>query len=108
MSKYSYKIKKFLDESCDNFDFLSNFNNISFHNNSINNIFNCITLSVNKKHTYVVLSADTIHALHSKNQYPLSYILFSSIKKDMNISINNDMDFKDFNTFIDWHRKNIH
>jgi hypothetical protein len=105
MSKYSYKIKKFLDESDNNHFLLPNFNNISLRNNSIRNIFISITASVNKTHTHIVLKAYTLSSLHSDSQYPLSYILFNNVQQSTNTKDN--MNFKDFNTFIEWHRRNI-
>ena len=103
--KYTKKIKSFLfnRESSIMLD------SISYNNNAIKKIYESAKQAVTKKHDIKVIESSLLKPVHDKDQYPLSYIFFKSLKE---LNFIDDIlpltpNISDFRTFVNWHRENI-
>lgn len=103
--KYTNKIKSFL-KIIDNNPIKLSINKYDI----IDKIHKSAKYSIEKKHDIQFIEKQYINPIHHKNDYPLLYIFFRTLKEHnlMDQIYPDTPDITEFRIFVDWYRENIH
>jgi hypothetical protein len=117
MTKYSNKIKNYLDNIKPTININPISNNNLINNDIIRNISECTISAINTKGKIVKKESKELKAIHTKDEYPLLYIFFKllheldllDIIEDHTSGIKACYTSKDgdIHKFMDWHRKYV-
>jgi hypothetical protein len=110
IKKYSKKIEVVLSSIDLTIHSFQKYNIIPSDNPIIKNMYDAIKEAYNYSNDIQLIESSELHHIHNKNDYPLSYIFFKTLKELelMDRIYPMTPDITDIKIFIEWYRENIH
>jgi hypothetical protein len=103
MNKYSLKIQNFLNTALSEYKTNNNYDD----NNIIKLIKNIFNKVFDKNQTVVNIHTSIVKKLHSRDDYPLLYIILSNSQPYLNwLELNKNSEFSNITNFYKWIREN--